>query len=51
MDTNIGIFTDTSGHVSKVIHLDWSRIYSIFDNDDLSTINHDQLSYVNIMNS
>ena len=48
---NIGIFIDTSGHVSETLHLDWSRIYSIFDNDNFSTIPHDHPAYAKIRSS
>ena len=44
-DPNANLFNDTSGCVSRTIHLDWSRIYSIFDNGKFSTIPHDQLAY------
>ena len=50
-DPNARIFTNTSGHVVEILHLDWSRIYSIFDNDDFSAIPHDQLAYAKIRNS
>ena len=48
---NIGIFSDTSGRVYESYHLDWSTIYSIFDNDDFSRIRHDQRTFVNIRES
>ena len=38
---NTIILVDTIGHVSETIHLDWSRIYSIFYNDDFSDIQND----------
>ena len=37
-DPNFGIFSDTSGRVSETYQVDWSMIYSIFDNYDLSNI-------------
>ena len=33
------------------MNLNWSRIYSIFDNDDLLAIPQDQLVYINIKRS
>ena len=42
---NAGVFIDTSGHVFDTLYLDWSRIYAIFDNDDLSSVTHDHLDY------
>ena len=30
--------SDTSGQVSETYQLDWSRVYSIFDNNDLSDL-------------
>ena len=50
-DPNARIFSDTSGRVSETYHLQWSRIYAIFDNDDSSTIPHDQSTFVNISKS
>ena len=50
-DPNAGVFIDTSGHVSETLHLDWSWIYAIFDNDDFSTIPHDQPTYARIQSS
>ena len=47
-DPNAGIFTDTSGRISENVYLNWSRIYSFFDDDDFSTIPEDQLSYISI---
>ena len=47
-DPNAGIFINTSGQISKNVYLNWSRIYSIFDNDDFSAIAQDQLDYINI---
>ena len=47
-DPNAGIFTDTSGYVSKSLIIEWSRIYTIFNNDDLSSVDHDQLAYLQI---
>ena len=42
---NFGVLSNTSGHVSDTYQLDWSEIYSIFDNDDLLDIRDDQLIY------
>ena len=50
-DPNASVFTDTSGYVSESLIIEWSRIYTIFDNDDLSSIDHDQLAYLQISNS
>ena len=50
-DPNVGIFADTSGRVSKTLHLDLSIIYAIFDNDDFSSISHDQSTYSSISKS
>ena len=50
-DPNTGVFTDTSGYVSESLIIEWSRIYTIFDNDDFSSIDHDQLAYLQIHNS
>ena len=35
-DLNFGVFSDTSSRVTETYHLDWSRVYSIFNNNDLS---------------
>ena len=40
-DPNFGIFFDTSGRVIETYQIDWSRVYSIFHNDDLSNIQND----------
>ena len=50
-DPNAGIFTDTSGRISKNVYLDWSIIYSTFNNDDLSALPNEQLTYINIKSS
>ena len=50
-DPNVGIFSDTSGRVSETLHMDWSKIYLIFDNDEFSAITHDQQAFVNINKS
>ena len=47
-DPNFGIFFDTSGRVSETYQVDWSRIYSIFNNNDLSDIQNDQSTYQRI---
>ena len=44
-DPNAGISTHTNGHFAETLLLDWSRIYSIFDNDVFSAIPHYQPSY------
>ena len=43
--TNFNIFSHTSGRITKTYQIDWPRVYSIFDNDDLSDIQNDQSSY------
>ena len=47
-DPNFGVFFDTSGRVSKTYQLDWSQVYSIFDNNDLSYFQGNQLIYERI---
>ena len=47
-DPNFGIFSDTSGRVSGTYQVDWSRIYSIFSNDDLFDIPNDWPAYQKI---
>ena len=37
--------------MSESLIIEWSRIYTIFDNDDLSSIDHDQLAFLQIRNS
>ena len=50
-DSNFGFFSDTSCRVTKTYQIDWSRIYSIFDNDNLSDIQNDQSAYQKIRDS
>ena len=50
-DPNAEMFTDTTGRISENVYVDWSRIYSIFDNNDLSAIPQDQPAYINIKSS
>ena len=50
-DPNFGVFSDTSGRVSETYQLDWSKIYSIFYNDDLSNFQDDQPIYKRIRDS
>ena len=50
-DPNFGVFSDTSSWVTKTYQLDWSRVYSIFDNNDLSDVHSDQLVYERIRDS
>ena len=50
-DLNFGVFSDTSDWVSETYQLDWSRVYSIFDNNDLSYFQDDQPLYERIMDS
>ena len=48
---NFGVFSDTSSCVTEAYHLDWSRFYSIFDNNDLSDFQSDQMVYERIRDS
>ena len=50
-DPNFGIFLDASGRITETYQIDWPRVYSIFDNDDLSDIRNDQLAYEKIRDS
>ena len=50
-DPNFGFFSDTSGRFTEIYQIDWSRIYSIFYNDDLSDIQNDQSAYQKIRDS
>ena len=50
-DPNFGFFSDTSGRVTETYQIGWSRIYSIFDNDDLSYIQNDKTAYQKIRDS
>ena len=50
-DPNFGFFSDTSGRVTKTYQIDWSRIYSIFYNDNLLDIQNNQLAYQKIRDS
>ena len=50
-DPNAVVFTDTSGYVSETSYIEWSRIYSIFYNDDFSCVDHNQPAYLHIRNS
>ena len=50
-DSNFGVFFYTSSRVTETYHLDQSRVYSIFDNNDLSDIQSDQLVYERIRDS
>ena len=38
--------TLVSGYVFESLNIEWSRIYTIFDNDDFSCVDHDQPAYV-----
>ena len=40
-DPKIDIFSNTNGRTTKTYQIEWPRIYSIFDNDDLSDIHSD----------
>ena len=37
--------------MSQSLIIEWSRIYTIFYNDDFSSVDHDQLAYLQISNS
>ena len=50
-DLNFGVFSDTSGGVFENYQLDWSWVYSIFDNNDLSYFQSNQLVYERIRDS
>ena len=50
-DPNFGVFSDTSGRVTETYHSDRSRVYSIFDNNDLSDFQSDQTVYERIRDS
>ena len=50
-DPNFGVFSDTSSRVNETYQLDWSWVYSIFDNNDLSDFQDDQLIYERIRDS
>ena len=40
-DPNFDVLLDTSGRITKTYQIEWPRVYSIFDNDDLSDIQND----------
>ena len=50
-DPNFGIFSDTSGRITKTYQIEWSRVYEIFDNDKFSDIQDNQLAYERIRDS
>ena len=50
-DPNFGVFSATSSRVTETYHLDWSGVYSIFDNNDLSYFQSDQKVYERIRDS
>ena len=47
-DPNFDIFSDTSGRITETYQIEWPKVYSIFDNDDLSDIQNDQSAYQKI---
>ena len=47
-DPKFSIFSDTSDRITETYQIDYPRIYSIFDNDDLSNIQNDQSAYQKI---
>ena len=50
-DSNIDIFSNTSGRNIETYQIDWPMVYSIFDNDELSNIQNDQLDFHKIRDS
>ena len=40
-DPKFGILSDTSGRIYETYQIEWSWVYSIFYNDDLSNILND----------
>ena len=50
-DPKFGIFSDTSGRIIDSYHIEWPRLYAIFDNDDFSDIQDNQLAYQRIRDS
>ena len=50
-DPNFGVFSDTYGQVSETYPLDWSQVYSIFNNNNLSDFHSNQLVYEKIRDS
>ena len=51
-DPNFGIFLDTSGRIdTDTYKIEWPRVYAIFDNDDFSDIQDNQLAYQTIRDS
>ena len=50
-DPKFGIFSNTSCKSSETYLIDWSQVYSIFYNNDLSDISNDQLAYQRIRDS
>ena len=50
-DPNFNVFSDTSGRIAEIYQIEWPKVYSIFDNDDLSDIQNDQLAYQKIRDS
>ena len=50
-DPNFGIFSNTSGRITDTYQIEWPRVYAIFDNDDFSDIQKNQLAYQRIMDS
>ena len=47
-DPNFDIFLDTSGRITNIYQIEWPKVYSIFDNDDLFDIQNDQSAYQKI---
>ena len=44
-DPKFGVFLDTSGRITDTYQIEWPRVYAIFDNDNLSDIQDNQLTY------
>ena len=50
-DPNFGIFSDTNGRITNTYQIEWPRVYAIFDNENLSDIQDNQLTYQIIRDS
>ena len=50
-DLNFGIFSDPYGRITDTYQIEWPRVYAIFDNDDFSDIQRNQLAYQRIRDS
>ena len=50
-DPKFGIFSDTNGRITDTYQIECPRLYAIFDNDDFSDIQDNQLAYQTIRDS